>query len=49
MDKTGIAQQLYKCLHCNQFFIENKITPLYRKHLSEVEITRISKLTVEKN
>ena len=47
--KNRAGHQLYKCLHCNHFFTETKLTPLYRKRLSEEEITRISKLLVEKN
>ena len=47
--KNRAYHQLYKCLHCNHFFTETILTPLYRKHLSETEITRISKLLVEKN
>ncbi|MBT0160977.1 IS1 family transposase [Candidatus Bathyarchaeota archaeon A05DMB-2] len=47
--KNRAGHQLYKCLHCNHFFTETKLTPIYRKRLSEEEITRISKLLVEKN
>ena len=47
--KNRAGHQLYKCLHCDHFFTETILTPLYRKHLSEEEITRISKLLVEKN
>ena len=47
--KNRAGHQLYKCLHCNHFFTETILTPLYRKHLSETEIIRISKLLVEKN
>ena len=47
--KNRAGHQLYKCLHCNHFFTETILTPLYHKHLSEEEIVRISKLLVEKN
>ena len=47
--KNRACHQLYKCLHCNHFFTETILTPLYHKHLSEEEIVRISKLLVEKN
>jgi hypothetical protein len=47
--KNRAGHQLYKCLHCNHFFTETILTPLYHKHLSEEEIMRISKLLVEKN
>ena len=47
--KNRAGHQLYKCFHCNHFFTETILTPLYRKHLSETEIIRISKLLVEKN
>ena len=47
--KNRACHQLYKCLHCGYIFTETILTPLYRKHLSEEEITRISKLLVEKN
>ena len=47
--KNRAGHQLYKCLHCDHFFTETILTPLYRKHLSEEEIIRISKLLVEKN
>jgi len=47
--KNRADHQLYKCLHCNHVFTETKLTPLYRKHLSEKEIIKISKLLVEKN
>jgi transposase-like protein len=47
--KNRAGHQLYKCLHCNHFFSETILTPLYRKHLSEEKIIRISKLLVEKN
>jgi len=47
--KNCACHQLYKCLHCNHFFTETILTPLYHKHLSEEEIMRISKLLVEKN
>jgi transposase-like protein len=47
--KNRAGHQLYKCLHCSRFFTETILTPLYRKHLSEEEIIKISKLLVEKN
>jgi transposase-like protein len=47
--KNRAGHQLYKCLHCNHFFTETKLTPIYRKQLSEKEIIRISKPLVEKN
>jgi len=46
--RNRAGHQLYKYLHCNHFFSETKLTPLYRKHLSKQEIVRISKLLVEK-
>jgi transposase-like protein len=47
--KNHADHQIYKCLHCGKTFSETKLTPLYRKHLSELEITRICKLLVERN
>src|SRR5665647_2234330 len=47
--KNRAGHQLYKCLHCGHIFSETILTPLYRKHLSEEEIMKISKLLVEKN
>jgi transposase-like protein len=47
--KSRASHQLYKCHHCGATFTETKPTPLYRKHLSEQEITRICKLLVERN
>lgn len=47
--KNRARHQLYKCFHCGRTFSETILTPLYRKHLSEEEIIRISKLLVEKN
>ena len=47
--KNHADHQIYKCLHCNHTFSETKSTPLYRKRLSEIEITRICKLLVERN
>jgi len=47
--KNRAGHQIYKCLHCGHFFTETILTPLYRKRLPEAEITRISKLLVEKN
>lgn len=47
--KNRAGHQLYECLHCGYIFTETIMTPLYRKHLSETQIIRISKLLVEKN
>ena len=47
--KNHAGHQIYKCLHCGRTFSETKATPLYRKRLSELEITRICKLLVERN
>jgi transposase-like protein len=47
--KNRAGHQLYRCLHCGYTFSETILTPLYRKHLSEQEITKIAKLLVEKN
>jgi len=47
--KNHADHQIYKCLHCGKTFSETKLTPLYRKRLSEIEITRICKLLVERN
>ena len=47
--KNRAGHQLYRCLHCGYTFSETILTPLYHKHLSEQEITRIAKLLVEKN
>jgi len=47
--KNHAGHQVYKCLHCNKAFTETKPTPLYHKHLSEEEITKICKLLVERN
>lgn len=47
--KSRAGHQLYRCHHCGATFTETRLTPLYRKHLSEQEITRICKLLVERN
>jgi transposase-like protein len=47
--KNRAGHQLYRCLHCGCTFSETILTPLYRKRLSEQEITRIIRLLVEKN
>jgi transposase-like protein len=47
--KNRAGHQIYKCFHCNKFFVETTNTPLFHKHLSEEEIIRICKLLVEKN
>jgi len=47
--KNRAGHQIYRCLHCGYTFSETIVTPLYRKHLSEQEITKIAKLLVEKN
>jgi len=47
--KTRAGHQLYNCHNCDTTFTETKPTPLYRKHLTEQEITRICKLLVERN
>jgi transposase-like protein len=47
--KYRTGHQRYLCLNCRTFFMETKGTPLYRKHLSEDEITQICKHLVEKN
>ena len=47
--KNNAEHQIYKCLRYNKTFTETKLTPLYHKHLSEQEITRICKLLVERN
>jgi transposase-like protein len=43
------GHQRYYCKHCKTYFMETKGTPLYRKRLSEKEITVICKHLVEKN
>jgi transposase-like protein len=43
------GHQRYQCLHCKTYFMETKGTPLYRKHLTEQQITNICKHLVEKN
>jgi transposase-like protein len=56
-DKTIVKQgkykttghQRYQCKHCNTYFMQTKGTPLYRKHLTEQQITNICKHLVEKN
>jgi transposase-like protein len=47
--KNRANHQVYKCLHCNKYFTETKNTPLYKKHLTEQQITTICKHLVEKN
>ena len=47
--KYRTGHQRYLCLQCNTFFMETKGTPLYRKHLTEKEITGIYKHLFEKN
>ncbi len=41
--------QRYQCKHCKTHFMQTKGTPLYRKHLTEQQITNICKHLVEKN
>jgi len=43
------GHQRYQCLHCKTYFMKNKGTLLYRKHLTEQQITNICKHLVEKN
>jgi transposase-like protein len=47
--KNRAGHQIYKCLHCSTYFTQTKNTPLYRKHLTEQQITNICKHLVEKN
>ena len=47
--KNRAGHQQYYCFHCGRYFVETANTPLYHKHLSEKEITRICRLLVEKN
>lgn len=47
--RNSVGHQRYYCLRCNTYFVETSGTPLYRKHLSESEITNICKHLVEKN
>lgn len=46
INRSGHKQ--YICLHCNQYFVETKGTPLYRKRLSERKIKQLCKELVEK-
>jgi len=46
--KNRAGHQVYKCQHCNKYFTQTKNTPLYRKHLTEQQITNIYKHLVEK-
>jgi len=41
--------QRCQCLHCKTYFMETKGTLLYKKHLTEQQITNICKHLVEKN
>jgi len=43
------GHQRYQCMHCKTYFMETKGTPLYRKHLTEQQITNMCKHLVEKN
>ena len=36
-------------MHCKTYFMETKGTPLYRKRLTEKEVTDICKYLIEKN
>ncbi|MDR2700362.1 MAG: hypothetical protein LBC12_06115 [Nitrososphaerota archaeon] len=47
--KNRAGHQVYKCLHCNKYFTQTKNTPLYKKHLTEQQVTNICKHLVEKN
>jgi transposase-like protein len=47
--KNRADHQIYKCQHCNTYFTQTKNTPLYKKHLTEQQITNICKHLVEKN
>ncbi len=47
--RNSAGHQRYYCNHCRTWFVETTNTPLYRKHLSESEITNICKHLVEKN
>jgi transposase-like protein len=48
-EKQKTNHQRYQCQHCKTYPIQTKGTPLYKKHLSEQEITNICKHLVEKN
>jgi len=47
--RNRAGHQQFKCFHCKKVFVETTNTPLFHKHLSEEEITRVCKLLVEKN
>lgn len=47
--RNRAGHQQFKCFHCNKVFVETTNTPLFHKHLTEDEITRVCKLLVEKN
>jgi len=46
--KNRAGHQQYFCKHCNTWFVETANTPMFHKHLSIDENTRICKLLVEK-
>lgn len=47
--KNRAGHRQYYCFYCRSYFVETANTPLYHKHLSKREITKICKLLVEKN
>ena len=47
--KNRAGHQIYKCQHCKTYYTQTKGTPLYKKHLTEQQITTICKHLVEKN
>ncbi len=46
--KNSAGHQRFQCMHCKTFFVETSNTPMYRRHISEEQLTLIGKLLVEK-
>ena len=40
---------MYKCLHCDKYFVETSGTPFYRKRLSKAQVEHLCRTLMEKN
>ena len=41
--------QMYKCLHCNKYFVQTSGTVFYRKRLPKTKVEQLCRALVEKN
>lgn len=46
---NSAGTQMYRCLHCNKYFVQTSDTPLYRKRLPKTKIEALCRALVEKN